>query len=99
MKLAVVCLLLMSPMLVAQVEQGVITGAVKDQTGAVVPRAKVTATNSRNGTATTTRTSAEGYYTIPYLSPSEYEIAVEADGFKRARTSGVTLQEIGRAHV
>ncbi|MBI3209267.1 MAG: TonB-dependent receptor [Candidatus Solibacter usitatus] len=78
--------------LFGQVEQGVITGSVTDQSGAIVPRARVTVTNTRTGVSAATRTSAEGYYTVPYLTPSTYEVTVEADGFKRARTSGVSIR-------
>jgi len=56
---AIVCL--------AQVEQGAITGAVVDSTGASVPKAKVTATNQATGTIATSETTDDGYYKIPYL--------------------------------
>jgi len=61
-------LLLIAPLLIAtngikcfaQVEQGAITGAVVDSTGASIPGAKVTATNQATGTIARTETTADG---------------------------------------
>ena len=40
----------------AQVEQGAITGSILDQTGASVPKAKVTITNANTQVSATTET-------------------------------------------
>jgi hypothetical protein len=79
-------------MAMAQVEQAGITGAVTDQSDALVAGAKVTVTNTRTGVHANTVTNADGYYSVPYLAPGEYEIAVEGAGFKRARVSDVVLR-------
>jgi hypothetical protein len=52
-----------------QGEQGIITGTVTDQSGAVVAGAKVAVREVSTQTASTTTTNARGYYTIPYLNP------------------------------
>src|SRR5258708_2942118 len=57
----------------AQVEQGAITGAVVDPTGASVPKAKVTATNQATGAVAVAETTDDGYYKIPYLLAGKYE--------------------------
>src|SRR5688572_32615653 len=81
-------LLCVSPVL-AQSDRGSITGRVKDQVGAVVLNAKVTATSVHTNEAREATTNDEGNFTIPQLSASIYTIKAEAAGFK----------QIGRAHV
>jgi hypothetical protein len=76
----------------AQVEQAAITGAVTDQSDALVAGAQVTVTNTRTGVKAVTKTNAEGYYSVPYLAPGEYEVAVEGAGFKRASVAGILLR-------
>ncbi len=75
----------------AQVEQAAITGTVTDSTGAVVPGARITITNTRTGVVAETETNAEGHYTRPYLHPGEYELVVAKDGFEKTRLAAVTL--------
>ncbi len=55
-----------------QVEQGAITGVVTDASGALIPKAKVSATNQATGVVATAETTDEGYYKIPYLLPGNY---------------------------
>src|SRR5262245_61135450 len=76
----------------AQVEQATLTGAVTDQSDALVARATITVTNVRTGVKATTQTNAEGYYSAPYLTPGDYEVTVQASGFKTARVSDITLR-------
>ena len=76
----------------AQVEQGAITGAVVDATGASVPKAKVTATNQATGTVAATETTDDGYYKIPYLAAGKYKLSVEKDGFAVNRVTDVPVQ-------
>jgi hypothetical protein len=75
----------------AQVEQGAITGAVTDQSNAVVPNAQITVTNMRTGVKGVTQTAAGGYYSLPYLSPGRYEVTVEQPGFKKARVTDIDI--------
>src|SRR2546427_161969 len=75
----------------AQVEQGAITGSVRDQSEALVAGAQVTVRNVRTGVKAVTRTNSEGYYNAPYLAPGEYEVSVENSGFKKASVSGITI--------
>jgi hypothetical protein len=65
----------------AQVEQGSITGAVTDPTGASIPGAKVTASNQATGAVAVAETTIDGYYKIPYLTAGKYTMTVEKDGF------------------
>src|SRR5262245_65784132 len=74
-----------------QVEQGTITGAVTDQTGAVIPGAQVTVTNVQTRANRTTQTNQDGHYSVPYLPPGQYEVVVERQGFNKARVVEVKV--------
>ncbi|HEX4951428.1 MAG TPA: TonB-dependent receptor [Blastocatellia bacterium] len=76
----------------AQEARGTITGHVKDNTGAVVPNAKVVITNVAMGTTTTLTSNDTGYYQAPYLLPGTYQITVEMKGFKKYIRDGVILR-------
>ncbi|MBM3783803.1 MAG: carboxypeptidase regulatory-like domain-containing protein [Acidobacteria bacterium] len=71
---------------------GDITGEVKDSTGAVVPSARVTATNSATNTSRDTVTNEAGIYRFPSLVPGMYAVRVEASGFRAAVRNGIELQ-------
>jgi len=75
----------------AQIEQATVTGTVTDQTGAVIPSAQVTVRNRATGVEASTRTNSEGIYRVPYLRPGSYDVSAEAQGFKRARVTNLTL--------
>jgi hypothetical protein len=74
----------------AQTSQG-FTGIVADQAGAVVSKAKVTALNQATGIDKTVITTSTGAYSIPFLPPGLYDIAVESAGFKRDNKTDITL--------
>jgi hypothetical protein len=67
----------------AQLPAGAITGQTRDQSGAVVAGANVTATNKGTGLKRTAMTSAEGSYTLEVLPVGSYEIQVEKPGFSK----------------
>lgn len=71
---------------------GTISGNVTDPTGAVVPGAKVTATETGTSFSRTATTNKNGQYVIPNLRPTRYSLTVEAKGFKKAVQKGITLQ-------
>jgi hypothetical protein len=75
----------------AQVEQGAITGVVLDPTGAVVPNAKVTATNQVTGVVAKAETTDDGYYKIPYLLAGKYNVVVEKEGFAMDHVTDVPV--------
>lgn len=76
---------------VAQIQNGQFTGTVTDPTGAAVPGARVTATNSATNFRVTATTNGSGLYTIKELQPGTYKISVEAKGFRTFEDSGVPL--------
>ena len=69
----------------AQTVDTAILGTVTDTSGAVIPRAKVTATSVSTRVAKSAVTSASGEYTINYLLPGSYNVAVTANGFRTTR--------------
>src|SRR5215813_5270804 len=82
---------LLSSALWAQSERGTITGTVQDATGAVVPGAKVTLTNTLTGVVFTIPSNEAGEYTVPQLPVGTYSVKVEKDGFRPASISGLVL--------
>src|SRR5690242_9351984 len=69
-----------------------ISGTVVDPQGAVVPGAKVTATNSATGVQRTVNTTSTGNYTIPNLAPGTYSVKVEAKGFASGGTENIQIK-------
>src|SRR5438067_2347026 len=67
----------------AQEFRGSITGRVADATGASVQGAQVSATNKATNIATWATTDESGNYTILFLTPGKYDLAVETRGFKK----------------
>ncbi len=76
------CVLLSVTMAAAQTSTtGMISGTVKDPSGAVVPSAKLTLTNPA-GTQHEETADAEGRFRFPLLVPGDYALQVEAPGFR-----------------
>ena len=83
----------------AQEFRATLTGQVTDATGAVIPKAVVTATNDETGSVYTAESSDAGVYYIPYVLPGNYTVKAKATGFKTAVQDKVLLLagKIGRA--
>jgi hypothetical protein len=75
---------------------GVLTGVVKDQSGAVVPNATVKATNKATGVERTITTGDSGVYELTTLTPGDYRVEVEAKGFARYVADPVTVNVLAR---
>jgi Carboxypeptidase regulatory-like domain/TonB dependent receptor len=69
-----------------------ITGEVKDPSGAAVPNAPVTATNTATNVARPTTTNNAGIYSFPDLTPGVYEVRVAAPGFENIVKTNIELQ-------
>lgn len=76
----------------AQQETANITGEVKDSSGAVVPGASVTITNTETGVSVRSETNEQGFFVVPSMKPGPYSITVEKTGFRKMVRSGITLQ-------
>lgn len=69
-----------------------LSGQVTDSTGAVIPNATVTLTDTARGTTRTSITDESGEYRFLAIQPTEYELKVEAAGGNfTASTTRVTL--------
>ncbi len=84
--------------LFAQVDEGSISGAVQDPTGAVIPGAQVTLLNTDQGLTLTTTTNSGGEYTFSPVRIGHYSVSATAPGFTTTNqqnlqvTVGLALQ-------
>ena len=69
-----------------------ISGTVRDQPGAVIAAAQVTATNTDTGLKRGTVTDAAGAYTLPNLPVGPYRLEATATGFRTYVQTGILLQ-------
>src|SRR5262245_35457944 len=75
----------------AQKITGTIRGTVTDQTGAVIPGAKVTVTNEDTGLTRGGITTSAGIYAFAELPVGSYSVRVENTGFKSEVRTKVVL--------
>ena len=75
----------------AQSATGQITGTVKDPSGAVIARVKVTVANSQTGLRRQALSSDEGNYVVPLLPVGSYSVTAEQAGFRTAKRSDIRL--------
>jgi len=83
--------LLVSVPAMAQTFRGSINGAITDPSGAVVPGAKVTATDVATAVVQNTVSSGAGEFSFNDLPVDTYTIRVEAQGFQRVEVNGVQV--------
>ncbi|MFZ0593794.1 MAG: TonB-dependent receptor [Bryobacteraceae bacterium] len=67
----------------AQVDTGTILGTVRDNSGAVIPNAKVTVRNEGTDFSQSTTTSNAGTFIVTPLKIGRYSVEVESAGFKK----------------
>jgi hypothetical protein len=75
----------------AQLYVGSLTGVVTDPSGSVVPRATITLTDVAKGLNYKAATDSAGRYLLRLLPPANYELTVQAPGFRTAVRSGIVL--------
>jgi hypothetical protein len=76
----------------AQTITGSITGTVTDATGAVVPGAKVTATNTATGVSVSDVTNGAGIYSLRFLQIGKYKVLTDAAGFAKQSYGPFSLE-------
>jgi hypothetical protein len=64
----------------AQSDTGSLSGTVKDQNGAIIPGATVTAKNERTGEERTATSNTDGHFSIPALKASAYTVTATTTG-------------------
>src|SRR5437867_3355846 len=77
--------------LAAQAVTGTIIGVITDSSGAVMPGASVTLTNTGTGLTRIVITDSNGEYTAPLLPTGKYTVKAELSGFKTVTTPDVAL--------
>lgn len=88
---AAIALFLLSSLLPAQQISGSISGVVRDNQQAIVPKAKVRLINTVQGNTRETETNDEGFYLFQAVQPSTYTVAIEVTGFKKFERREVKL--------
>jgi hypothetical protein len=77
--------------LAAQAVTGTIIGLITDSTGAVMPGATVTLTNTGTGLVRVVNTDSNGEYTAPSLPTGTYSVKAELSGFKTVTRPDIPL--------
>jgi hypothetical protein len=87
--LGVVCVF--SQMALAQSVYGNIKGTLTDIAGKPIAGARVTVSSVGKGTKYRTATDGSGFYAVNDVSPDDYSLRIEADGFKTYQNPLVTV--------
>lgn len=75
----------------AQTNSGVLTGEIKDSTGAVISGASIQITNLETNAVVTVETNEEGRYNVASLAPGNYQVTVEKTGFRKSLLASVAV--------
>src|SRR5260370_42660920 len=81
----------MASALVAQWAVGPVPGPVTDDSGAVVPHAKITVTNQGENASHALSADGQGNFEALNLKAGTYTVTAEAAGFKTFRSSDLEL--------
>ena len=80
------------PFAQAQVDTGSITGVVTDSSGALVPDAQVTITETQTNVRFAVTTNGSGFFSTPSLHPGPYQLEVAKQGFQTQKQTGINLR-------
>ena len=75
----------------AQTSRGTVSGTVADATGAVIPGATVTLTNTETTLSRTAVTNDEGFYRFDAVDLGTYSLGITASGFGAVTKTGVIV--------
>ena len=70
---------------------GTIVGTVTDPSGSVIPSAKITVVEEGTQATRSVAANDQGYYVVPALRPSTYNVTVESSGFSKFAHKNVTV--------
>ncbi|HVN04191.1 MAG TPA: TonB-dependent receptor [Bryobacteraceae bacterium] len=91
-KLILSVLFVLSPIAaMAQSTLGTVLGTVKDNSGAVVPKGKVTLTDTDENVSRSTLTDSKGDYEFVNTKPDHYKVEVVATGFDHYEATSLLL--------
>jgi hypothetical protein len=74
---------------------GRISGTVRDSSGAVIPKAVVTAENRDTGVTQKVTTNSTGAYSFPTLPVGRYDVEIDVAGFKPYRRESIAVDVNG----
>ena len=83
----------------AQSTYGTVDGAVTDSSGAALPGAQVTLTNTGTQETRTQQTGSEGLYQFVNVIPGQYRLEIEKSGFKHYTHANVVVQVQQDTHI
>jgi Carboxypeptidase regulatory-like domain/TonB-dependent Receptor Plug Domain len=72
---------------------GTLSGTAYDQSGAVIPKAKVTLKNDASGDVRTTFTDSVGSFAITAVPPATYTISISAEGFSSWEEHNIVMNQ------
>ena len=75
----------------AQVAGATLSGTVADESGSVIPNAKVAIQNVATAVTREAPTDSAGFYSVTNLEPGIYDVTVTAPGFSTFEHKGITL--------
>ena len=82
---------LLSAHLAWAVSGGSLSGTIKDQSGGVVPGAKLTIVNNALKTEFNATSDAMGAYVFPNLAAGQYTLTLDAPGFRTQKKNNLTI--------
>ena len=89
---SVLILALLTAVCFGQTNTGRIEGTVQDSSGAVVPTARIVATNDQTRAKVETTANADGNFVLAGLQPGPYTLTVEAPGFRQTLIKGIDVE-------
>src|SRR6476620_2322964 len=100
-RFAIICVVALVTLNIAAIRlsaagNGSLSGTIADPSGAIVPGATVTLTNTALGTTFTAVTDGKGLYAFPSLPVGRYDLLVELSGFKSVKRSGLAVDADSR---
>jgi hypothetical protein len=84
-------LLCAAGLLQAQNTAAELQGTIHDPSGAVVPTATISVTNTATGVVRGAKSNSAGVFSVPDLPPADYEMTVSASGFAVQRLTNIAL--------
>src|SRR6266487_2848077 len=66
-----------------QASTGSVSGTVRDQSGAAIPGASVTLTNTATNVAAKSTTNESGFYRFPGINPGQYSLTADTAGMQK----------------
>jgi hypothetical protein len=75
----------------AQGDRGLLTGIVRDPSGAPIAGAAIRAVHVATNVASNSETNADGNYSLGFLLPGEYTVTANKSGFRQFERTGVRI--------